>query len=85
MLVLEHGIRQVDSEDELEETKAQSDGTVLAAQCLERGRVENLAPLSELSLSCHRVDIVRAVDKKALVAPWPGVLEQALLEPMSCE
>ena len=85
VLVLEHGIRQVDTEHELEQTEAQSDGAVLAPQRLERCRVKDLAPFSELRFTRHRVDIIDAMHEEASVTARPGVLEETLLEPMTCE
>ena len=82
MLILEHGIRQVDTKHELEQAEAQSNCAILAAEGLERRDVQDLALLPEFSFPRHRVNVVDAVNKETSVATWPGIFQETLLEPV---
>lgn len=75
MLVLEHGVRKVDTKHELKQAEAQSDCAILTAEGLERGRVEDLAPLSKLGFPRHSVNVVDAVYEEPPVATGTGVFQ----------
>ena len=72
MLVLEHGIRQVDTEHELEQTEAQADCAVLPAQVAEATRVKDSMRLAQLSLAGDASDVVCAMLQEACEGARPA-------------